>query len=226
MKKNQINSQESRNVQSDIVKKIVNSNSKVNANVGTNVVSIADNHNIKSKNNIGNIIILSSIIAIIVILMVLIFSENKKDITDDTVRDKTIFEEAYESIGFEEDLSMKKLSCTRKIPHDNSEIQEQETLIYYFSEDDIEISVYHTNISLSDEYMDYYDKIYNEYVTSLKNDYNYENVDTNIIRRNNQMLVTIITYAKKGENKKLGIQPYLNYEDAKMSTMSNGYICD
>ena len=40
------------------------------------------------------------------------------------------------------------------------------------------------------------------------------------------MLVTIITYAKKEGPRKLGIQPFLNYEDAKMSTTNNGYICE
>lgn len=226
MKKSKINSQESRNVQSDIVKKIVNPNSKVNANVGTNIVSISSDNHTKRKNKVGSIIILAFIIIVIIVLAILIFLESKKDLIDDTIIDKTIFEEAYENMGFEENSSLKKLSCTKKISHDNSGIQEQETLIYYFSEEDVEISIYHTNINLSDEYMDYYDKMYNEYVTSLKKDYNYDNVDTDITRRNNEMLVTIITYAKKEGPRKLGIQPFLNYEDAKMSTTNNGYICE
>lgn len=226
MKKNQINSQESRDVQSDIVRKIVNSNPKVNSNVGTNIVSIVSNRYTKRKNKLGNIIVLSFIIGVIIVLIGFISLESKKGIIDDSQVDKTIFEEAYETIGFKEDSILKKLSCTKKISNDNSGIEEQETLIYYFSEENAEIFIYHTNIILSDEYMDYYDKMYNEYETSLKNDYDYDNVDTNITRRNNEMLVTVITYAKKSGTKKLGIQPFLNYEDAKTSTANKGYICE
>ncbi len=227
MSKKDINSKYGHNVPSNIVRTITDSSDQDNFNIGTNVVSVAKNHS-KGGNKVGSIIILLFIIITIVSLIILICLDCKKDESSNlsTNTNKTIYEEAYENMNFREDPSLKKLSCSKKIPNDNVAIQEQETLVYYFFEENIEISIYHTDISLSNEYNDYFDKIYNEHEKSLKTDYDYDNVDTNITRRDNEMLITVITYAKRDGKKKLGIKPFLSYDDAKVAAINDGYICE
>lgn len=227
MSKNKSNCKQGDNVYSDRVGSITEPNVKVNADMGMNGISMVKHH-IKGSNKFGGIIMILLIVIFIIVLTLLIFYDSKKDTTiissNDT--DKTIFEEAYENLKFEEDASLTKLSCSKRIPKENAGIEERETLIYYFSKENTEISIYHIDIVLSDEYMDYYDKIYNEYDKLLKNDYNYDNVDTNITRWDNEILVTVITYAKKNGNKLIGIKPFLSYEDAKVTTINDGYICE
>ncbi|MCM1053869.1 MAG: hypothetical protein NC483_07855 [Ruminococcus sp.] len=227
MKKKKSNSKQGHNVHSDIVQEITELNSQVNTTVGRNVVNMVKPYT-KSSNKLGSVIIISFIIVLIAILIVLIFVDSKKIVAQSPNNDpeKTILEKSYESLKFKEDTTMKKLTCSKKIPNDNAGIQEHETLIYYFAEDKVEIYIYHTDIVLTDEYIEYYDKIYNEYEKTLKNEYNYDNVDTDITRFDNEMLVTVITYKNKDGNKKLGIKPFLSYNDAKIATINDGYICE
>lgn len=213
------------NVKSDIIENLVQ-NGNIDQ-VGARQTTNATSKFFRNLNNQGdNKVMIIAFLAIILVIVILIFAivksnSNKKD----TKENKSLYDIAYETMGFKENSKLKKLYCSKKTTNEEDEVQEEEIRIYYFDGDEVDTVIYHNDINLSDDYMDYYDTMYDEYDKSLANDYKYDNVDTNITKGENRLLITVIAYNKREGEKKLGVPKFVNYEDAKKTTIDSGYNC-
>lgn len=219
-----------------------NSNQKVVSSIVSNIVQANAEDEVGAYKTVGTkskfynqlkrdkkkkiIFIISALIIVVVIVLLAVFLANKKGKNSEisNTADDTLYDKAYKELKFTEDKNLKKLTCSRDIT-ETKEVTEKDSRIFYFDDSDIKTVIYHTDVNLSDNYMDYYDTMYNEHKKSLDEDYNYPNVDTNIMKDTNRMLITIIIHNDEPGEDKLGVPVYANYDDARKTLVESGYIC-
>lgn len=227
MKKNSPE-KKSKAVESSLVSQIVNTNMQPNNVGGVNSTKIENKYGEFFTMDDNKKVVIGSVVAIIlivlVILIIFLMGFFKKD-KEQEPGSKTLYEEAYEQLSFEENTKLKKLTCKKTTTEESMEVNEEETRIYYFDHDEVDAMIFHNDIVLSENYIDYYETMVKEYQKSLKEDYQYDNVKTNIIEKDNEMLITIIADNKKETENKLGAPNFVNYEDAKMTMIDSGYTC-
>ncbi len=220
---------EEKEINSPIVSSLVGSEvtSKIGAKESIGLKSKYYNiFNNRGKNK--NVIIVSTLLIVVIIVFVVLFLffklNNKHKVkTDDTL---SIYEKAYASLNFKENTDLTKLSCSKDIlMNTNSQVKEEDSIIYYFDNEKVDTIIYHNYITISDDYMDYYNTMYNEYDKSLKADFHYDNVGTNVIKDGNSMLVTVIIYSSKEGANKLNVPNFTGYENAKKEALDGGYQC-
>ncbi len=162
-------------------------------------------------------------VLVVIIIVIIVMPKKKKE---EKIEEKeSIYELTYKDMNFKENKSLRKLECHKSVISENSDLKQEEIKIYYFDEDEIDTYIYHIDIKVTDDYMDYYDAMYKTYDESLKNDYAFDNVDTNLTKGDNELLITVINYNKKEGLKKLSPEAFVNYEDAEKSITDSGYIC-
>ena len=159
----------------------------------------------------------------IIFVIVLNVTKYKKP-ADEKKISSDLYKEAYNNLTFKEDNKLDKLYCSKDLTENTQEIKSKEVIIYYFDNNEMKTYIYHKEISLSDEYMDYFDETIKQHKNSLSNDYPYPNVKSNIVSNGNKILVTVITN-KSDDNNAAGLPIYINYEAAKQSLEDNNYEC-
>ena len=214
------------NYSSNIVGNILtdNNNQQVGAANGGNYANKVLINN--GKNNKKVIWIAAGLVLLILVVVEIILIVTKKD--DDsskTIKDETLYDIAYNTMNFKEDKDLTKVDCLRKNKNSGDNVIEEDRRIVYFKGNNIETVIDHRDIKLSGDYESYFDTMYKEYEDSLKNDYKYDNVDTNITKGENELLTTIIIYNKGNGEKKLGFPEYVSVEDAKKTMIDGGYSC-
>ncbi len=229
MSRTKTNIKKYKDVKSNIVSSIIKENSE-NYNVGavekSNITSKVMNFTPKNKNDQKVVTIACVVIGVVIVfLAVSLIIRGRKNEKPNT-ETESLYDIAYKEMKFKEQDNLKKLTCSKTTTEEGTEIKEEEKNIYYFDGNEIDTIIYHTDITVSDAYMDYYDDMYNAYSKSLETDYKYDNVDTNLTKGKNRLLVTIITYNKREGQNKLGTPSFVNYEDARKSSVDNGYSCD
>lgn len=227
MKKRGTNSKTSRSVYSDTVNKIMGIFNLSNI-LNAKETMFAKNKLLSKKEATkkDKMIMLGAIgicLILVIVIIIVVIPKNKKVAPEE--KKKTIYELTYKDMKFEENKSLRKLECHKNVINENSDLSQEEIKIYYFNEDVIDTYIYHIDIKVTDEYMDYYDAMYKTYDESLKRDYSYDNVDTNLTKGDKELLITVINYnSREGENK-LSPEAFINYEDAEKSITDSGYIC-
>lgn len=225
MKYNDTHSKENKNISSSIVSNLIN-DTNVGAKVTTGITNKYSKKIGTTKDNRKVIICASVAILLVIIILVVVLLLGRKGPKSKDKESTSIFDIAYDTMGFKEDKSLKKLYCSKEVSsEDNKEVIDNDIQIYYFKGDDIQTVIYHNDISLTDNYMDYYDTMYKEYDKSLEQNYNYDNVDTNLTKGTNRMLVTIIIYGDRTGDNVLGLPNFVNYDDAKKASIDDGYTC-
>lgn len=172
-----------------------------------------------------NILLIATIICILIALIIVIIVIPKDKKKKETPKKESIYELTYRDMKFEENKSLKKLECHKSVASENSDLKQEEIKIYYFDEDVIDTYIYHIDIKVTDNYMDYYEAMYKTYDESLKKDYSFDNVDTNLTKGNNELLITVINYNKREVENKLNPEAFINYSDAEKSITDSGYVC-
>lgn len=172
------------------------------------------------KDDKKNFIII--IIIVIALISGIIFLFSLKNKPKEKNKDN-IYERAYSDLGFKEDESLKKLYCVLDVSN-GTEVKNKKTIIYYFNNNELVTHIIHNDVILSDEYMDYYDEMYDAHLKSLEKDYNYKNVRVNIEKDDNEILDTIIITKSSGE-KMLNMPDLDGLEEAKKLANSRGYSC-
>lgn len=185
-----------------------------------------DSKIIKNKKN-TKIIYIIVLILVVVLVGVVYFIFTKKTEKDNNVPvENTIFTSAYKKLDFKEDKKLKRLYCSKTNTNEQSQVNDTEYSILYFDDNnEIQTYLFHDYIKLTDEYMNFYDEMYDNYKESLDNDYKYSNVVTDITKGEKEILVTVLT--KKSDDKNtLGLPNYVSYEAAKQEKISEGFTCD
>ena len=177
-------------------------------------------HKINDKKKNTAIAVLSIMIIIMIVLIILKYRKPK--LSNKNKLD--IYEEAYDNLKFKENSNLEKLYCTKNLTIDKNEVDAKEVLIYYFDKGGLETFIFHREIDISDNYMDYYDEMVSQYKKELSNDYSYPNVKSNIVSRKNKILITILT-EKSDSAKALELPKYFAKDAAKNSLNSAQYDC-
>jgi len=172
---------------------------------------------VKKEKNKLIIIIVIAILLICGVILYIIKNNKKEYVKDD------IYERAYDNIGFKEDTSLSKVHCYKNISN-GSEVEDKKTIIYYYNKSNLVTYIIHNEITLSDEYMDYYDEMYNAHKESLEKNYNYRNVRINIEKDKNKILDTVIVTKSTVENM-YSMPKIYSVNDAKKIANSNGFTC-
>ncbi len=214
---------EKKNVESNIVGNIMDANA--NMHVGaTN--GIANNKILqdffKDRKKTKAIVVLLVIFFVLLAIFIMIRIMRKQD----NSTKPTIYDIAYANLKFIENPKLKKLSCHKNNVKAENEVKSEDVVIYYFDNDDIDTVIYHTDITLSENYMDYFETMYTEYDKMLDNEYHFDNVKSSLTTDHNRLLVTIIVSNKKDVENKLGALTFTNYDDAKKTNLAAGYNCN
>lgn len=212
-------------VKSNIVSKLVNNNVGVNSKISYAQSKFSLLH--PQKNN-DKKIILSGIILItliIIISIVLFFLSNNDKLEKDKKKDKSLYEETYDNLKFKEDNSLNKLYCTKNVVSEKNNMSTKKIEIYYFKNDQLVTSIFHTYIVLEDKYMDYYNSIIDSYSKSLEDDYNYSNVKTDLLSKDNTLLVTILVDNVLNNENIYKISNFDGYNEAKKALIDSGFAC-
>lgn len=225
MKNKKINAFISKLAKSELVSKITGGslNSQTAATESNGMNSI---FNFNKKTTKDKIVLALGVVMILIVVAVLVyflfFNKKKEEVSNDN---KTLYDIAYETMGFKENTKLQKLYCSKKSSESGEQVNGVETVIYYFNDDEVETSIQHLDIKIKDEYMDYFDSMYKSYDESLTNDYKYDNVDTNLTKGDKELLTTVIIYNSKKVENKLSVANVTNYDDAKKTYVDAGFSC-
>lgn len=181
---------------------------------------IENYQNESKESKVKLILIFLLILVIIVIVFVLFFKKEKQE---EEPKNQTIFERAYSNLNFKESSSLTKVYCSTNVSN-GSEVTDEKILIYYFDNNELTTYISHDDIKLSNNYMDYYDEMYDKYLESLRNDDKYKNVKKSIEKGENEILITIIT-TKSNSNTAISLPSFVSPTEAKQKAIADGYTC-